>query len=68
MGSEDQVYVWMGSYANAADAELDYIGVKSEALQDCLRSASTGWLVEPTRSKLTKQYSYTDLNRGGQQR
>ncbi len=36
MGKEDQVYVWMGSYANAADAEADYKAVeelhKSEKL------------------------------------
>src|SRR5512140_1721510 len=28
MGSEDQVYVWMGSYANATDAEADYKAVE----------------------------------------
>ena len=28
MGSEDQVYVWMGSYANVDDAEFDYKAVE----------------------------------------
>ena len=38
MGKEDQVYVWMGSYTSAADAEADYKAVEELHKSDKLGS------------------------------